>query len=176
MEIQNLFSTGVPNSELEVLNNKRPQKQTTRTYNLLYVILLTLISTIGGFLFGYDTGVIAGAQLHLNNTWPLITDEQKETIVSLATLGAAFGSLVGGPFSDKYGRKPTIVLADLLFTLGALVMGMAPTIPVLLIGRVLVGFGVGIAAMVIPVYLSEASPCEIRGVLVTCNVLFITTG
>ena len=108
-----------------------------------------------------------------------------QTIVSSAILAAAVGSLVGGPFSDKLGRKPTIILADIMFTIGAIVMGVAPTIPVLILGRVLVGviylliisfqFGVGVAAMAVPVYLSEASPIEIRGVLVTCNVLFITT-
>jgi SP family myo-inositol transporter-like MFS transporter 13 len=59
--------------------------------------------------------------------------------VSLATLGAAFGSILGGPFADKLGRKPTIILADVLFTIGAIIMGVAPTIPVLILGRIVVG-------------------------------------
>jgi SP family myo-inositol transporter-like MFS transporter 13 len=59
--------------------------------------------------------------------------------VSLAILGAAVGSLIGGPFSDNYGRKPTIILADILFTAGAIVMGTAPSISILILGRVIVG-------------------------------------
>jgi MFS family permease len=62
-----------------------------------------------------------------------------QTIVSLATLGAAFGSMIGGPFADAYGRKTTIILADVLFTIGGIVMGVAPNIPVLIIGRLIVG-------------------------------------
>jgi SP family myo-inositol transporter-like MFS transporter 13 len=89
--------------------------------------------------------------LHFDDTWPGISDEEIEvsslslkfillkTIVSLATLGAAFGSILGGPFADKYGRKPTIILADILFAVGAIVMGIAGTIPVLLVGRFIVG-------------------------------------
>jgi MFS family permease len=59
--------------------------------------------------------------------------------VSLAILGAAVGSLIGGPFSDYYGRKPTIILADVLFTIGAIVMGTAPSIAILIVGRIIVG-------------------------------------
>mmetsp|Transcript_42630 Transcript_42630/g.40920 ORF Transcript_42630/g.40920 Transcript_42630/m.40920 type:complete len:123 (+) Transcript_42630:24-392(+) len=94
----------------------------------------------------------------------------------MAILGAAVGSIFAGPFSDRYGRKPTIIMADLLFMLGAVVMASAPNIPILIVGRLIVGFGVGIASMIVPIYLSESSPTEIRGKLVTCNVLMITTG
>ncbi|CDW81272.1 inositol transporter 1-like [Stylonychia lemnae] len=110
-------------------------------------------------------------------------EEKKETtynigytIVSLAQLGSAIGSLVAGPFADKYGRKITIIMADIFFTIGAVIMGVAPTIAILIVGRFLVGLGVGIAAMVVPVYLSEAAPTSIRGSLVTFNCLFITGG
>ena len=99
-----------------------------------------------------------------------------QTIVSLTLLGAALGSIIGGPASDKLGRKPTLMIADVLFTIGAIIMGAAPNIPVLMLGRIVVGLGVGMAAMAVPVYLSEASPTEIRGMLVCCNVLFITSG
>lgn len=91
-------------------------------------------------------------------------------------LGAAFGSLLGGPIADKFGRKPTIFVADVLFTGGCLVMAFTPSIPVLIIGRFIVGLGVGVAAMVVPVYLAEVSPKKIRGMLVNLNVIFITLG
>lgn len=106
------------------------------------MVKLTLIATIGGFLFGYDTGVIAGAQLYFSDTWPDISELQKGTIVSLAQLGAAVGSLIAGPVSDSYGRKPTILLADVLFTLGAVTMGIAPSIAVLILGRFIVGVSI----------------------------------
>lgn len=77
---------------------------------------------------------------------------------------------------DYIGRKPTIIVADVLFTVGALVMGLAPTIPVLMVGRLLVGFGVGIASLVVPVYLSEVSPQEVRGAVVATDIMIITVG
>lgn len=96
--------------------------------------------------------------------------------MSTALVGAALASLFGGVLADKYGRKPIIITADLMFTIGSLVMGLAPTIFVLILGRFIVGMGVGLAAMVVPVYLAECAPSEIRGKLVTVNVLFITGG
>ena len=134
------------------------------------------IAAIGGFLFGYDTGVISGAQLYFVDDWPDITDSQRSLIVSLALLGAAIGSLFSGTASDKYGRKPLILIADAFFTVGAVEMAIAPTIPCLMFGRVIVGIGVGMAAQVVPVYLSEVAPIEIRGRLVAFNNFMITFG
>lgn len=84
------------------------------------------MATIGGFLFGYDTGVISGAQLYFVDTWPDITDQERGLIVSLAMAGAAVGALFAGPLSDKIGRKPVILLADTFFTFGAVIMAYAP--------------------------------------------------
>ena len=94
----------------------------------------------------------------------------------MALFGAAIGSLIGGSISDKYGRKPTIIISDILFMIGAVVMAFAPDVLVLMSGRFIVGLGVGIAAMVIPVYLAECSPKEIRGRIVTLNIISITVG
>lgn len=137
---------------------------------------LVVIASIGGFLFGYDTGIVAGAQLYFRDTWPDISDEQIELVVSIAQIGSAIASLLSGPLQDKIGRKPTIILSDILFTLGALVMAVAPTIEVLMVGRLLVGFGVGIASLVVPVYLSEVSPQEMRGAVVAVDIMLITSG
>ncbi|TNV80686.1 hypothetical protein FGO68_gene2087 [Halteria grandinella] len=170
------FSSSVNRQESLLTHEPPPDNNLVeRTYHLPYVVKLTLISTIGGFLFGYDTGVIAGAQLYFENTWPNIY-EIRQTIVSLAQLGAAVGSLMGGPLSDTYGRKATIMWADVLFSLGAIIMGFAPSIAILIVGRFVVGLGVGIGAMVVPFYLGEASPVEIRGKVIACNVLCITSG
>lgn len=94
----------------------------------------------------------------------------------MATLGAAVGSLFSGAASDKFGRKKLILLADVLFTLGSILMAVSPTIPVLMIGRFLVGLGIGIAAQIVPLYLSEVAPIEIRGKVVAINVALITIG
>jgi MFS transporter, SP family, solute carrier family 2 (myo-inositol transporter), member 13 len=78
--------------------------------------------------------------------------------------------------SDTYGRKPVVIFADILFTAGAAIMALAPTIPILMIGRVVTGLGVGIASLVVPMYLSEISPIEVRGVVVAFDVMLITSG
>jgi len=117
-----------------------------RVYNLAFMTKLVSVSAIGGFLFGYDTGVISGAQLYFVLDFPTITSAQRSLVVSIALAGAAVGSLFSGTASDKVGRKKLIMFADLLFTLGAFTMAFAPSIAVLMIGRVLVGLGVGVAA------------------------------
>ena len=73
-------------------------------------------------------------------------------------MGAFFGSLLAAPLANRFGRKLVIIFADSLFTLGALLMAFAPTIPVLISGRIIVGLGVGIASMIVPIYLAEVSP------------------
>ena len=94
----------------------------------------------------------------------------------MALIGAAIGSLFSGTISDKIGRKPVILIADALFTLGAILMAFAPTIWFLMIGRVVVGLGVGAAAQIVPLYLAEVAPVEIRGKLIAMNTALITGG
>jgi len=102
--------------------------------------------------------------------------ELQETIVSMAVAGAIVGAAAGGWINDVYGRKKATLIADVIFTLGAIVMAAAPDPYILIIGRVLVGLGVGIASVTAPVYIAESSPSEIRGALVGINVLMITGG
>ena len=133
------------------------------------------MACIGGFLFGYDTGIVAGAVLYIKDEMQATTT-QKEFIVSLTQFGAAIACLAAGPLQDKIGRKPTIMIADFLFTVGAIIMALAPSIAILMVGRFIVGLGVGAASMVVPVYLSEVSPTEVRGTVVAVNVAVITAG
>lgn len=100
----------------------------------------------------------------------------QETIVSMALVGAIIGAAAGGWINDAYGRKKATLSADVVFTLGAIVMAAAPDPYVLIFGRLLVGLGVGVASVTAPVYIAEASPSEIRGGLVSTNVLMITGG
>jgi len=94
----------------------------------------------------------------LKDTWPEITVIERSLVVSLALLGAFFGSLLAGPLSDGLGRKIVIIFSDLLFVAGSFIMAFSTTIIMLMIGRFVVGLGVGIASMIVPVYLSEVSP------------------
>ncbi|KAL2563643.1 hypothetical protein GLYMA_20G246200v4 [Glycine max] len=143
-----------------------------------YIMGFTAVASIGGLLFGYDTGVISGALLYIKDDFPEVRHSNflQETIVSMAVTGAIVGAAAGGWINDVYGRKKATLIADVIFTLGAIVMAAAPDPYILIIGRVLVGLGVGIASVTAPVYIAESSPSEIRGALVGINVLMITGG
>ncbi|XP_011095946.1 inositol transporter 4 [Sesamum indicum] len=143
-----------------------------------YIMRLALSAGIGGLLFGYDTGVISGALLYIRDDFKSVDRQTwlQETIVSMAVAGAIVGAGIGGLINDKYGRKKSILLADVLFAIGAVVMAVSVTPWMIIIGRVFVGLGVGMASMTAPLYISEASPARIRGALVSTNGLLITGG
>lgn len=96
--------------------------------------------------------------------------------MSTAIAGAIIGAAVGGWMNDKFGRKVAILVADVLFLIGAVIMAASPNPATLLAGRVLVGLGVGMASMASPLYISEASPTRVRGALVSLNSFLITGG
>ncbi|XP_022861964.1 inositol transporter 1-like [Olea europaea var. sylvestris] len=143
-----------------------------------YVLGLTVVAGIGGLLFGYDTGVISGALLYIRDEFEEVNQSHflQETIVSMALVGAMIGAAIGGWVNDSYGRKKATLSADVVFALGSVVMAAAQNPYVLIFGRFLVGLGVGVASVTAPVYIAEASPTEIRGGLVSTNVLMITGG
>uniref|UniRef100_A0A3Q3NDQ3 Proton myo-inositol cotransporter n=1 Tax=Mastacembelus armatus TaxID=205130 RepID=A0A3Q3NDQ3_9TELE len=140
-----------------------------------FVYVLAFFSALGGFLFGYDTGVVSGAMLvlkkemHLNALW-------QELVVSSTVGAAALSSLSGGYLNGLLGRRICILVASLLFSTGGLILSFAPDKVVLLVGRIIVGLGIGIASMTVPVYIAEVSLPHLRGQLVTINALFITGG
>ncbi|KAI4365546.1 hypothetical protein MLD38_021523 [Melastoma candidum] len=157
--------------------NLYPERKMTFFSNT-YVLGLTVIAGIGGLLFGYDTGVISGALLYIKDDFEAVASSSflQETIVSMALVGAMFGAATGGWINDVFGRKKATLLADVVFAVGSVAMAAAPDAYVLIIGRLLVGLGVGVASVTAPVYIAEASPSEIRGGLVSTNVLMITGG
>lgn len=94
----------------------------------------------------------------------------------MALAGAIIGAAVGGWINDRYGRKVAIILADALFFAGSVIMAAAVNPAILIVGRVFVGLGVGMASMASPLYISEASPTKVRGALVGLNSFLITGG
>lgn len=140
-----------------------------------FVYSVTFISAIGGFLFGYDTGIVSGAMVFIRDEFGL-DHWWQEFIVSATILSAWIFSMVSGYLTERFGRKPVIIIASIVFTVGALLMGFAWNKLILLAGRLTVGAAIGLASMSIPVYIAEVSPPQIRGKLVTINNCFITGG
>jgi MFS family permease len=119
-------------------------------------------AALGGLLFGYDTGVISGAILFLKNDFAMSTFDL-EMIVSGVLVGAALGSFVGGRLADLYGRRGLLFVTAVIFAAGAVICGAAPSVLVLIAGRIIVGLGIGLASGTVPVYISEVSSPEDRG-------------
>jgi sugar porter (SP) family MFS transporter len=140
-----------------------------------FVYMAAGFAAIGGLLFGYDTGVISGAILFLNNEFPMSTFAL-ESIVSGVLVGAAIGSLVGGRLADTYGRRRLLLVTALIFAAGAIGCGAAQSVLMLIAGRVVVGLGIGLASGTVPVYISEVSTPQNRGWQVSLFQLAITIG
>ena len=140
-----------------------------------YLFAATALSAIGGFLFGYDTGVVSGAMLIIHDEWGLQSWEE-ELAVSVTIAFAIVGALAGGRCNEFFGRKKTIVASGAIFVAGSVALGLAGNFPVLLVGRSVVGVAIGIASMTAPMYIAEISPPAARGRLVTINNCMITGG
>ena len=133
------------------------------------------IAALGGLLFGYDTGVISGALLFIRTEFNLSPTLQG-IVAGIALVGAAAGAAVAGGLSDRFGRRSVILVTGLVFIVGALTSALAPTLSILLAGRLIVGVGIGVASMLTPLYLAETAPARSRGALVSLNQLAITCG
>ncbi len=137
------------------------------------LVFLSCIIVLSGLLFGYDTGVVSGAMLIVKTRLNL-SNEQTELAVSItmafAVLGCAFAS------KTSIGRRPLIFTSSLIFSIGGVGMGLAPSFTALVVGRATVGLAIGIASVIAPVYLAEVAPKELRGSLTMMNTLLITVG
>jgi SP family galactose:H+ symporter-like MFS transporter len=139
----------------------------------MYFVVIT--AAIGGLLVGYDTAVISGALLFLRVNFTL-TPFTEEMIVSAALLGATIGALTGGKLSDGIGRRKTLIAIATTFIVGALLTSLARSLLLFITLRILVGLSIGATTCVVPVYISEIAPPNLRGTLVTFNQLAITIG
>jgi MFS transporter, SP family, sugar:H+ symporter len=137
--------------------------------------MIYFFGALGGVLFGYDTGVISGALLFIPNDFKL-TPFLQGAIVAGLLLGAMIGAAFAGRLSDRLGRRRLIIIAAVVFTVGALLAALAPTVWVLIAARVIIGLAVGSAALVVPLYLSEIAPTDVRGAITSLNQMMIVCG
>lgn len=141
----------------------------------LWLYVVAIVASLGGLLSGYDTGVISGALLFINETWDLSISLQG-LVVSSVLIGAVIGAATNGVLADIFGRKKIIMTTAIIFILGSILCGFAPNVSVLIISRIFVGLAVGIVNFVIPLYLSEIAPKAVRGTLVSLYQWAITAG
>ncbi len=141
----------------------------------LWLYVVAIVASLGGLLSGFDTGVISGALLYINETWNL-SDYLQGILVSSVLIGAVIGAATNGILADIFGRKKIIIATALIFITGSILCGLAPNIYVLILSRILVGLAVGIVNFVVPLYLSEVSPKQLRGTLVSLYQWAITAG
>lgn len=141
-----------------------------------FMLRLTAIASVGGLLFGFDTGVIAGALVYLHDDFQLTAVGEGLVVTSLLFPGATAGALLGGPMADRVGRKKSLVIAGVVFLISTLACALAPSVGFLIGGRIALGYAVGVASVVVPLYLAEMAPPSQRGRIVTANQLMLVTG
>ena len=141
----------------------------------IFLNLIASAAAIGGFLFGYDTGIISGTLVFIQQTFSISTLVQ-EIIVSSVVFGALIGAIFSGKLADHFGRKRLLTYIAYLFIVGTLLSTWATSVAVLIIGRFIIGIAIGITSYVCPLYISEMAPAEKRGGLVLLNGIMITGG
>jgi SP family arabinose:H+ symporter-like MFS transporter len=140
-----------------------------------YIYKVSIVASLGGLLFGYDTAVIAGAIGFLQTKFNL-TPAMTGWAASAAIWGCLFGAMFAGYFSDKYGRKKILIMTAVLFAVSAIGSAIPSNLTQFVIARFIGGVGVGAASMLAPLYISEIAPANIRGTLVTMYQLAIVIG
>ncbi|MBN2485210.1 MAG: sugar porter family MFS transporter [Bacteroidales bacterium] len=139
------------------------------------LIVIAIIASTGGLLFGFDTGVISGALPFLKQSWALTTGQQ-EWITTAVLVGAFLGAIFGGRLTDILGRKKIIIYTSIIFAIASILCGISPSPAFLIVSRILIGVAIGISSIAVPLYISEISPAKIRGALVSSFQLMITIG
>jgi len=140
-----------------------------------FVYVAAIFAALGGLLFGYDTGVISGAEIFIKDVFKLSAFAQG-VIVSGVLIGAVAGALSGGRLADRFGRRRLLLVTSIIFIIGAIICAEAMSPAVLIGGRIVVGIAIGLSSTTVPVYISEVSPARARGWMVSLFQLAITVG
>jgi SP family sugar:H+ symporter-like MFS transporter len=142
---------------------------------MLFVFAIVAVATIGGFMFGYDSGVINGTQDGLQRTFNLTRLETGFNVAAIL-VGCAVGAFIAGRLADLIGRRTVMIIAAIFFLLSALAAGDAPSSVVFIVARFIGGLGVGAASILCPAYISEVTPARSRGKLASLQQVMIIIG
>ena len=145
------------------------------TSNTRFTVRVALIVALGGFLMGFDASVISGVVGFIGPEFDLSNIQVGWAVASL-TLTSTLAMMIAGPVSDRFGRRPVLKVAAVLFALSAIASAIAPDYLTLVIARMLGGFGVGAALIIAPMYIAEIAPADVRGRMVSFNQLNIVIG
>ncbi|XP_068643223.1 plastidic glucose transporter 4 [Aristolochia californica] len=158
--------------DLEALPSETPQRKSSGT-----VLPYVGVACLGAILFGYHLGVVNGALEYLSRDLGISENTALQGwVVSTLLAGATVGSFTGGALADKFGRRMTFQLDVIPLVVGAFLCATAQSVQTMIVGRLLAGIGIGITSAIVPLYISEISPTEIRGALGSINQLFICVG
>lgn len=164
MEVIGISSTDTASAEVAAPNARRN------------VWLAAAISALGGLLFGYDWVVIGGAKPFYEARFAITQPAAQAWLVSCALIGCLFGAMISGGLSDRFGRKPALLVAALLFVISAIGTAMAPNVDQFVVWRIVGGVAIGIASGISPLYIAEIAPAHIRGQMVVLNQIAIVVG
>ena len=151
------MQTGFEKNSQGAIGNAGASSAIVQASSTWFVFLAAVFAAVGGLLFGYDTAAISGAVIFIKQQFSLSTFPE-ELVVGMVLVGAALAALGGGRLSDRLGRRTTLILTSIIFILGALICAFADSFQTLLVGRTIVGLGIGLASTTVPVYISEVSP------------------
>ncbi len=141
-----------------------------------YIFTISSIAALGGLMFGYDWVVIGGAELFYERYFGLTSASQVGWAMSCALIGALVGAMFAGGMSDRFGRKPLLLLSGILFVATSIGIGLSSTFALFVANRLLGGVAIGIASNLSPLYIAEIAPASMRGRLVSMNQLTIALG
>jgi len=151
----------------------------TKHWNNWFVMRVALFLTISGFIAGYDIGVVSVLALYLYDDGISGIDSSRVKIyifISIGSLGAAAGAFVSGNLMDRYGRKKIVLISDILYFIGGLLMVLAPVMNILIISRLMIGVATGITSLNVPIYISEVCPTEMRGRVIAIYTFLVVFG
>jgi MFS family permease len=146
-------------------------------YNKQFILYITMVSAMGGLLFGYDWVVIGGAKPFYERYFDIVAQPSLQGwVMSSALIGCLVGAAMSGYLADRFGRKKPLIIAAFFFTASAIGTGLVDNITPFIVYRLIGGIGIGLASGISPMYIAEMAPAEKRGRLVSVNQLTIVIG